>query len=192
MFQRQYICFGLFLVVVLFSQVCDGVPPCHQPSVDYTKMDCKNGSYIIDAVFAKLDCLQVFSDYDHILMRRIAYVETEYGNSENYACDGNGGGIWSLKEESYDELFEQNILRNLSDIIYNRSGIPFFNMKYNFLTKPFYSGLATRSYLNYLELTSGRVPFNGSIFEQAKFWVNNYTSKEYATEDYFIKKSGNY
>ena len=196
MFQLQCICAGLVLVVVLFSQDCDGAdPPCYVRH-DLTTKDCKNGIDIIDAVFAKLECLHVFNGCYHIFMQRIAYVETEFGESESYVCDGNGGGIWRLKRESFDELLEpniQNILGNLSDIIQNRLGIRFFEqMRYDFLTKPFYSGLAARLYLHYLELTGVRVPFNGSIEEQAKFWVNNYTLTENATEDYFIKKPGNY
>ena len=196
MIQLQCICAGLFLVVVLFSQDCDGAaPPCYVRH-DLTTRDCKNGIDVIDAVFAKLECLQILNGCYHILMLRIAYAETEFGESENYACDQNGGGIWRLKRESFDVLLEPNIqtiLRNLSDIIQNRIGIRFFEeIRYDFLIKPFYSGLATLLYLHYLELTGGRVPFNGSIEEQAKFWVNNYTLTENATEDYFIKKSGNY
>ena len=194
MIQIQCIRFGLFLVVVLFSQDCDGAqtPPCYVQH-DLTELDCKNGNDVIDAVFAKLDCLEVFSDSDHILMRRIAYVETEYGESESYGCDEKGGGIWRLKRESFDNLLEphvQNVLRKVSDSIQNRIGISFFEeVEYDFLTKPFYSGLTARLCLHYLELTRGRVPFNGTIEEQAKFWVNNYTSTENATEEYFINES---
>ena len=200
MAQLQCMCVGLFLVVVIFSHGAAGrqPPPCHEANVDRTKNDCENGRDVVDAVFAKLDCLQVFNSCDHILMRRIAYVETEYGESENHVCDKKGG-IWRLKRESYNKLFEtdvKNMLRNASDIIQNRIGISFFEKKrYNILIKPFYSGLAARLYLHYLELTWGRVPFNGSIEEQAKFWVNNYTSTEDATEEYFINRArelGNY
>ena len=125
-------------------------------------------------------------------MRRIAYVETEYGKNENYVCDKNGGGIWRLERELFDELLEphvQKMLRNVSDIIRNRLEIRFFEeIRYDFLIKPFYSALAARLYLHYLELTRGRVPFNGTIEEQAKFWVNNYTSTEDVIEEYFINE----
>ena len=196
MIQLQPIYFGLFLIILLFSQDCDGAPgrqppPCYEPR-DLTTLNCRNGSDVVDAVLAKLDCLQVFNGSDHILMRRIAWEETEYGQSENYTCDENEGGIWRLERELFDELLEphvQNMLRNVSDIIQNRIGISFFeDIRYDFLTKPFHSGLAARLYLHYLEITGVSVPFNGSIEEQADFWINNYhfdrTMKE-STADCF-------
>ena len=182
MIQLQPVYFGLFLIILLFSKDFDGAtggqpPPCYKP-YDVTLLDCKNGSDVVDAVFAKLDCLQVFNGSDHILMRRIACEETEYGESENYTCDESGGGIWRLERELFDKLIEphvQNMLHNVSDIIKNRCGFSFSKAKqYTFLTKPFYSGLAARLYLHYLEITGVSVPFNGSIEEQADFWINNY------------------
>lgn len=98
MIQLQCIYFGLFSIVVLILQDCDGaaVPPyaCYERN-DVTLKDCANGSVVVEAVLAKFNCLQVFG-HNHIFMKRIAFVESEFGES---IC--GSGGIWRLKEELF-------------------------------------------------------------------------------------------
>lgn len=85
-------------------------------------------------------------------------------------------------------------LHSLSDIIYYRSGVNFFEkdnnsepiMTYESSIKPFYSGLAAYLYLHYRNMRGFSVPFNGTIEEQAQFWLDNYTTKKGATVFYFI------
>ena len=185
------------MIVVFFSQCCNGEcsitvrPPCHWEN-DATLNESANGSAVVEAVLEKLNCLKVFS-WDYVLMERIALVESEYGE-RNDAC---AGGIWRLERETFEMLFQyQDVLQNISDVICIRSGVSFFDhIEYEFLqTKPFYSGLAARLYLHYLEITGVNVPFNGSIEEQADFWIQNYHRvngiAETAAKENFINKTG--
>lgn len=185
---------GLFLTTVLCEKCTDPPPPCRENN-DGT-LEINVGCPIVEAVLAKFDCLQVFGR-DHILMQRIAFVETEYG--ENYGTFGRReGGIWGLEEEKFNKLNEPEVMAALNDtdqMICSRSGYSFYYdvRSYQFLSVPFFSGLAARLYLLYLEKNGTNVPFNGSLEEQGNFWSQYYHTyglcPTNVTATYFIHKN---
>ena len=195
----QRIGFGLVLIIGLFSQDCDGAVrdcykgnlrlPCCEENDATMEEDTTGGINVVEAVIEKLNCLKAFS-CDHMLMQRIAFVESEYGE-----IDDCSGGIWCLGENAFETLSNhQDELQNETEIIYERSGISFFDnvTSYKSLNTPFYSGLAARLYLHYLEITHVKVPLNGTIELQAKFWIHHYHNRTItATKETFINKADN-
>ena len=195
----QRIGFRLVLIIItgLFPQDCDGAVrecnkgnlrlPCCEENDATMEEDTTGGSEVVEAVLEKLNCLRVFS-CDHMLMQRIAYVESEYGE-----IDGCSGGIWCLEEDAFNILSDhQDKLQDVTELIYDRSGISFFDdvTSYNeSLNTPFYSGLAARLYLHYLEKSNVKVPLNGTIEMQAEFWIEHYHNRTAATNEAFINKA---
>ena len=194
----QRIGFGIVLIIGLLSHNCDGAvhdcykgnlrPPCCEENDATMEEDTTGGTDVVQAVLQKLNCLRVFS-CDHMLMQRIAFAESEYGE-----IDDCSGGIWCLGEEALSN--NRDKLQDVTKIIYDRSGISFFDNEtsYKSLNTPFYSGLAARLYLHYLEITNVRVPFNETIEMQAEFWIHHYhkmSSTGAATNETFINKAEN-
>ena len=192
----QHIGFGIVLIIGLFSQDCDGAVrdcykgnlrlPCCAENDATMDEDTTGGSDVVEAVLEKLNCLRVFS-CDQMLMQRIAFVESEYGE-----IDDCSGGIWCLEVEAFETLSNnQDRLQDATEIIYNRSGISFFDdvTSYESLNTPFYSGLAARLYLHYLEITNVYVPFNDTIQRQAEFWIYHYHKIGAVTNEIFINKA---
>ena len=69
-------------------------------SVDLTIVPGTNGSAVVDACITKIS--DVFAD-DQQMLRRVAYVETRYGNNpDTYSNASNDGGIWQLSRSKYD------------------------------------------------------------------------------------------
>lgn len=186
---------GFFLTTVLCEKCRDPPPPCKENN-DGTLKPNNAGCAVVEAVLAKFDCLQVFGR-GHILMQRIAFTESEYG--ENYGTFGRReGGIWGLKEEKFDKLKEPEVMVALNatdQMICSRSGYSFYDdvRSYQFLSVPFFSGLAAGLYLLYLEKNGTNVHYNGSLEEQGNFWSQYYHTyglcPTNVTATYFIAKN---
>ena len=134
---------------------------------DQTLQDGANGSDVVEMVLAKISGIPEFSS-DHHLLRRIAYVETNDGNSSV----PHEGGIWVVDEHKL------NIVHTAPKLVDIRKRIDIVldnEFECSSLSKPFISGLAARLYLHYLEITeNATIPLAADIEEQAEFWHTHY------------------
>ena len=137
-------------------------------AVDLTLEDDAVGSDVVLAVIAKLHSSNIF-DSDHRLLRRLAFVEN--GDGMN-STSTEYGGIWALEESKFDVVLTAPELEEVRSTIRQVIGIEWSQVQTNDLRKPFYSGLAARLYLYYLEITAtASIPLAGNIVEQAHFWI---------------------
>ena len=166
------------VAVHVASATCGGV--------DLTLVSGNNGSAVVDACITKASA--VFTTDDQQMLRRIAYVETRYGNDRDTYCGANNnGGIWQLGESKYD------ITKNISDAtltpliqkIYAEFRINWTSTQWSDLRKPFYSALAARLYLQVIS-TNNPIPLSSDVNTQAKYWVTHYTTSRGTRCDYDI------
>jgi receptor-type tyrosine-protein phosphatase Q len=142
-------------------------------AVDLTLEDDATGSDVVLAVIAKLDFARIF-DSDHRFLRRLAFVEN--GDGVN-STSTDYGGIWALEESKFGVVLTAPELEEVYRSIRRSFAIEWSQVKKNDLRKPFYSGLAARLYLYYLEITAtASIPLAGNIQEQAQFWITYYHS----------------
>ncbi|ESN97757.1 hypothetical protein HELRODRAFT_177819 [Helobdella robusta] len=118
-----------------------------------------SGPVVVEAVCRKIESACVFPD-DKMMLRRIAYVETNDGLDGGTYAPGNFGGIWKLTKSLSSALYSS---------IYGAFKIDWKTVSYSELSKPFYSGLAARIFLS---LLSNNLP--RSVIDQAIFWSQNY------------------
>ena len=183
-----------FFALILITALCSVVR-----AVDRTLEDGASGSDVVQAVIAKLDSSKIF-DNDHRLLRRLAFVESSDGRNSGILGQPNGG-IWGVEESKFDKLLTVPELAEARDSIWQGFRIVWAQVTRDDLRKPFYSGLAARLYLHYLEITgTASIPLAGNIEEQAQFWITYYHSNTGGmTTDYFVgqvtaldKREGNF
>ena len=68
--------------------------------VDLTVVAERRGQTVVEAVVSRIQQSGIFSD-DHLLLRRIAYVETNDGNDPKTYQSGYHGGIWQVNETGF-------------------------------------------------------------------------------------------
>ena len=151
-------------------------------SVDLTLVPGTNGSAVVDICITRISA--VFTTDDHQMLRRIAYVETRYGNNPNtYSDANNDGGIWQLSESKYDATKDTSdaTLNSLVQNIYNEFGINWTSTQWSDLRKPLYSALAARLYLQVISVS---IPLSSDISGQAMYWITYYTTSGGTESDY--------
>ena len=167
---------GLLLVATvstIFLQLAYPV----KANTDLTIVEGATGSDVTEASIIKIRRSQIFSD-DYKFLDRLAYVESEFGLSNETA---NDGGIWQVNE-IYLQQSKADRLNSLHNQINSTFGIFWPNVTYGDLLKPLYSGLAARLYL-----ASLATPIPEQSEDQATYWVDNYNQRDY-TEEVFIVK----
>ena len=143
---------------------------------DLTLQEGASGAAVVQAVIAKLDSSEIFPS-DHRLLRRIAYVENHDGTGRATQSLSSRGGIWAVEEAGFQELALAVELSTIRDGIRRVFLIDWALVTWNDLPKPFYSGLAARLFLSYLELSgTAGIPLAGDIQSQAQFWFREYHS----------------
>jgi hypothetical protein len=150
--------------------------------VDSTIKPNTKGEDVVEAVVKKLKASRIFPQ-DNELVLRIAYAETKFGDSPNYARNSSGG-IWKLDESALRETQNTMAHPSLTMIHYKivaKLGINWRAVTKVDLLKPLYSGLAGRLFLNTLPES---IP--GTIKEQAVFWKKYYHKTGTGTVDTFI------
>ena len=156
--------------------------------VDLTLMEGTNGSAVVDACIAKISTSGIFSD-DQQMLRRIAFVETNYGiDSHTYSNAYNDGGIWQLSSAKYDATKNSNnvAIGLLTDEIYTKFGINWASTQWSDLRMPFYSALAARLYLEVLrlEIVNASIPLASNSGEQGSYWATYYTMSGETSSDF--------
>ena len=142
----------------------------------------QSGERVVDLCIKKLYSSTFNMLSDNKLMRRIAYVMSDFGRN----VQGNGG-IWQLPytafEDTMDTRAHKRLPRKYSQI-WDSFEIDWKSVKYKDLDKPFYSALAARLYLSNF---ADHIPPANRIEKQAEYWKFYYMAGEGDTA-HFIEK----
>ena len=158
----------VFLAILLLCSCQDT-----SQGTDLTETAGANGSSATLLAVARIQQSGAFGG-DNDLLRRIAYVETRDGTSNDTFRDGYYGGIWAVDEEKF--LMTQ--MTNLSSClpiklqqIQEFLEINWTEVTWMDLQKPIFSALAARLVLF---LADRAIPPTSDLQAQAEFWVEYY------------------
>nr|XP_018911601.1 PREDICTED: uncharacterized protein LOC109040225 [Bemisia tabaci] len=157
--------------------------------VDRTLEPKSHGRDVVGTVINRINRSGVFPD-DRDFLRRVAYVESKFGDDPTTYRDGYFGGVWQfdqLEKTQHDES-DGGISQELKDIhagIKEELGIDWLQVKKEDLLKPLYSGLAARINLEQTQQSHGQIP--ADLDGQAKYWKDNYTSSQNQENDFQTK-----
>jgi len=135
------------------------------------------GEAVVEAVAKYIRDAGIFAD-DHGFLKRIACVESKYGNDPNTFKPKNDkpyyGGIWQVDKIGFDET--KNVrshpsLRTTMEKIKKQKGIDWNSVTWEDLWKPLYSGLSARLLLS---TKAGKIP--DTLEGQAEYWKKHYNS----------------
>ena len=132
-----------------------------------------NGSLAVLQAVARIQQSGVFGS-DNDLLRRIAFVETRDGTSEDTFSNGYYGGIWAVDEDKFlmTQMTKANShlpikLQQLQRYLeINWTGVSWMDLQ-----KPIFSALAARLVLF---LADRAIPPTSDLQAQAEFWVEYY------------------
>ncbi|XP_078573554.1 uncharacterized protein LOC144860264 [Branchiostoma floridae x Branchiostoma japonicum] len=116
-------------VCLLVSVWADDTP------VDLTLQAGEKGKDIVDACIGRINLAQIFED-DAGMLRRIAWVETQFGEAE-----GASTCIWGVTPEMYETVSPS---QSIKDAILVELGIDWNEVDVSDLEKPLYCALAAR------------------------------------------------
>jgi hypothetical protein len=111
---------------------------------DLTLEPKAKGVDVVTACLRKMKRLGAFPD-DYGFIRRVALVESSFGDMNSTYRDNYFGGIWQLDQINFDKT-KNSTLNRYHVAIFNDWGINWTNVTWNDCLKPLYSGLATRLY----------------------------------------------
>jgi receptor-type tyrosine-protein phosphatase Q len=113
---------------------------------------------------------------DNEMLRRIAYVETSYGNDLDTYQSGYDGGIWAVDQQLFNTTQDTATfpaLITLHQQIQTNFFIEWSSVQWSDLRRPLYSALAARLYFY---TVSDAIPLSSSIQSQATYWVTHYNT----------------
>ena len=145
-------------------------------SVDLTLQPETNGTLVVQACLAKISQSSIFSTNDQLMLRRIAYVETNDGGDADTYTNTSNGGIWQLSETKYTATKNTGSNTQLQQQVQGIStsfGINWLTTQWVDLRKPFYSALAARLYM---QVITASIPLASDLSSQGTYWANYYTS----------------
>ena len=159
-------------IITIFS-VLFGIARCQ--GQDLTTQSGTNGSAVVSACIAQIVESRIFSS-DNEMLRRIAYVETGYGNDMDTYRSGYDGGIWAVDQQLFDitqDTVTFPALIPLQEQVQSNFSIAWSSVQWNDLRMPLYSALAARLYFY---TVSDPIPLSSNIQSQATYWVTHYNT----------------
>ena len=165
--------FFLFFILLLLVSQCCSAQNCRSLPV-YTD---SNGSFIVNGVLMRIECLDLFETFNYKFMRRLAYVETKDGREMQ-----NGTGIWNvpqhqLSNANFTDLSHEMACKrlgvNLREAVLNPGEVDFSN--------PMVSGVIATFYIHYVVTVKKKtIPSAENVKEQAMFWFSEYKMNDTA------------
>ena len=137
-------------------------------STDLTRVPDAYGREVAMACMQLIEKSGTFSD-DYNLMRRIAWVESQYGENAFTYVPGSSfhGGIWGINEASFNATKTSELVA--SQAIQQSFQIDWSLVVWEDLRKPLYSALAARIYLDVMVLASNDLLLNSTV-DQLALW----------------------
>ena len=161
------------LKIIAFISVLFGIASCQ--GQDLTTQAGTSGSAVVSACISQIVESGIFTS-DNEMLRRIAYVETSYGNDADTYRSGYDGGIWAVDEHLFnitqDTVTFQSLI-TLHQQVQSSFFIEWSLVQWSDLRKPLYSALAARLYFN---TVSDPIPLSSNIQSQATYWVTHYNT----------------
>ena len=156
---------------------------CSCQDIDLTETVRANGTSAVLLAVARIQQSGVFKG-DNDLLRRIAYVETRDGTSEDTFRDGYYGGIWAVDESDFLRTQNAEMNSRLPSKLQQIQMTLFLGMSWAEVTwmdlqKPIFSALAARLILF---LADRAIPPTSDLQAQAEFWVEYYNPMGDASE----------
>jgi hypothetical protein len=137
-------------------------------TTDLTLQPKAKGVDVVTGCLRKMKRLGAFPD-DYGFIRRVALVESSFGDMNSTYRDNYFGGIWQLDQINFNKT-KDSTLNPYHTAIFNDWGVNWTTVTWDDCLKPLYSGLATRLY----SLSLGTpIPIPGTIEGQ----VNSKSSK---------------
>ena len=162
-------------LISVFVLLLVGVELCAyaQQSIDILREPGGSGSAVVLLTIARIQQSGAFADANELL-RRIAYVETRDGTTEDTYREGFDGGIWAVRQDAL--LNTQNTaanqrLRGRFTAIRERFQIDWPSVTWRDLRRPLYSAIAARLVLF---IAPASIPQASDIVAQAEFWMRHY------------------
>ena len=143
-----------------------------------------NGTEVVDDVISRIDNSGIFPP-NHGFLRRIAWVESRFGNHSDTFRNDYHGGIWQVDEigfnDTQDTSAHSNLIRKY-ELIQEKFNIDWRSVTWEDLRKPLYSGLAARLFLsNVVE------PIPSDLCGQATYWKKHYNKSGSGTASKFVR-----
>ena len=161
------------LRVCIVLSVLLGIVQCQ--GQDLTTQPGTNGSAVVSACVTRVQQSGIFAS-DNEMLRRISYVETEFGNDEDTYRSGYHGGIWAVDEDLFNETkntASYSTLTSLHQSIDTTFSIEWSSVQWSDLRKPLYSALAARLYFY---TVSASIPISSNVQSQANYWETYYNT----------------
>lgn len=163
--------------IALLCVILCAAAPGH--SVDKTLEPKAHGRDVVEAVVDRIQKSNVFSD-DKDYLRRVAYVESRFGDHSSTYRSGYYGGIWQVDSfKATQQDWAGNVtspaLKKIHKDIKEKMDIDWMQVNREDLLKPFYSGLAARIYIALTEKSRGPIP--DDIAGQDRYWKDWYNTK---------------
>ena len=171
------------VMIIFLCFVCCLYVGVHAQARDLTLEPETSGSDVVRAAVAKVltasrNQTRIFGNrLNYWLLRRIAYVETEDGTTENTYNDGSyHGGIWRVSEEIFNGIATDSRIRDYRTAVENAFDIRWDEaFSWRELRKPFYSALATA--LNLVAITDKNC-LSSTTVEQATCWLTHHKNSD--------------
>ena len=132
------------------------------------------GTAVVDAVIRRIDSSSIFPN-DHGLLRKIAWVESKFGeHSDTFRMGDNGVGIWQIDLKGLTatkDTASHPKLKQKHDAIKKEFAIVWNSVKTIDLHTPIYCGLAARLLLSNVKEA---IPIKDD--KQAAYWKKHYNS----------------
>ena len=161
------------LETVIYISVLLGIVRCQ--GQDLTFQPGTSGSAVVSACISQIVESGVFTS-DNEMLRRIAYVETSYGNDLDTYQSGYDGGIWAVDQQLFNTTQDTATfpaLITLHQQIQTNFFIDWSSVQWSDLRRPLYSALAARLYFY---TVSDAIPLSSNIQSQATYWVTHYNT----------------
>ena len=133
-----------------------------------------SGSAVVLLSIARIRQSGAFGD-DNELLRRIAYVETRDGTTEDTYREGFDGGIWAVTRDAFLDTQDTDANPRLPGrfrAIREQFEIDWPSVTWRELRRPLYSAIAARLVLFIAPVRS--IPQASDIAAQAEFWMRYY------------------
>ena len=139
---------------------------------------------MVDDVVECIDNSSIFPS-DNGFLRRIAWVESKFGNDRGTYRTDYHGGIWQVDEIGFDDTKNTAAHPSLArkyKLIHDYFNIDWKEVTWEDLRKPLYSGLAARLFLSNVK---SKIPT--TLCGQAAYWKKHYNKTGKGTVSKFVE-----
>lgn len=151
----------LILIVSQWYSIVNGIDQTLEPK--------GNGTELITSVTRKIQDSCVFPN-DFQFLRRVAFVESKFGDDLKWDSPKGKAGIWQINEKEFSKDQNSTIVQEVKNLF--KVDLSKLSLDKGDFTVPLYGGLAARSLM---AKKNPDIPLD--LNAQAKYWIDNYNPK---------------